>query len=84
VMDFERTVFTVRPPLIFVKLGLSTGCTWRLSHSLFLLAMISPCLTLHLDRARARVVANPGLSFYIRRNTIRYTLDRVKMESNTG
>jgi len=79
--DFERTVFTVRPTLIFVKLGYVLALLGGIA-LVFLLAMIpvSPFISIGLALALLLIPAY----FHIKRNTIRYTLTDSKMEIDTG
>jgi membrane protein YdbS with pleckstrin-like domain len=79
--DFERTVFTVRPTLIFVKLGYVLAVLGGIA-LVFLLAMIpvSPFISIGLALALLLIPAY----FHIKRNTIRYTLTDSKMEIDTG
>src|SRR5678815_5347321 len=79
--DFERTVFTVRPTLIFVKLGYVLAVLGGIA-LVFLLAMIpvSPFISIGLALALLLIPAY----FHIRRNMIRYTLTDSKMEIDTG
>jgi len=79
--DFERTVFTVRPTLIFVKLGYVLAVLGGIA-LVFLLAMIpvSPFISIGLALALLLIPAY----FHIKRNMIRYTLTDSKMEIDTG
>ena len=79
--DVERTIFTVRPTLIFVKLGYVLAVLGGIA-LVFLLAMIpvSPFISIGLALALLLIPAY----FHIRRNTIRYTLTDSKMEIDTG
>ena len=79
--DFERTIFTVRPTLIFVKLGYVLAVLGGIA-LVFLLAMIpvSPFISIGLALALLLIPAY----FHIKRNMIRYTLTDSKMEIDTG
>ena len=79
--DVERTVFTVRPTLIFVKLGYVLAVLGGIA-LVFLLAMIpvSPFISIGLALALLLIPAY----FHIKRNMIRYTLTDSKMEIDTG
>ena len=79
--EVERTVFSVRPTLIFVKLGYVLAVLGGIA-LVFLLAMIpvSPFISIGLALALLLIPAY----FHIRRNMIRYTLTDSKMEIDTG
>ena len=79
--DLERTIFTVRPTLIFVKLGYLLAVLGGIA-LVFLLALIpvSPFISIALALALLLIPAY----FHIRRNMIRYTLTDSKIEIDTG
>lgn len=79
--DLERTIFAVRPTLIFVKLGYLLAVLGGIV-LVFLLALIpvSPFISIALALALLLIPAY----FHIRRNMIRYTLTDSKIEIDTG
>lgn len=79
--DLERTIFTVRPTLIFVKLGYALAVLGAIA-LVFLLALIDvpPYISIPLGLALLLIPAY----FHIRRNMIRYTLTDSKVEIDTG
>lgn len=79
--DLENTIFTVRPTLIFVKLGYALAVLGAIA-LVFLLAMIpvSPLISIPLGLALLLIPA----FYHIRRNLIRYTLTDSKLEIDTG
>lgn len=79
--DLEEIVFTVRPTLIFIKLG----------YALAVLGAIGLVVLLALTPIPWYVSVLLGLSlllipayYHLRRNTVRYTLTDAKMEIDTG
>ncbi|HKY29256.1 MAG TPA: PH domain-containing protein [Pyrinomonadaceae bacterium] len=79
--ELERTIFTVRPTLIFVKLGYALAVLGAIT-LVFLLALIDvpPYISIPLALALLLIPAY----FHIRRNMIRYTLTDSKIEIDTG
>ncbi len=79
--DLEQTIFTVRPTLVFVKLGYALAVIGAIT-LVFLLAMIpvSPLISIPLGLALLLIPA----FYHIRRNLIRYTLTDSKLEIDTG
>ena len=79
--DLEQTIFSVRPTLIFVKLGYLLAVLGGIA-LVFLLALIpvSPFISIALALALLLIPAY----FHIKRNMIRYTLTDSKMEIDTG
>lgn len=79
--DLEEIVFTVRPTLIFIKLG----------YALAVLGAIGLVVLLALTPLPWYISVVLGLSlllipafYHVRRNTVRYTLTDSKMEIDTG
>ena len=79
--DHEEVVFTVRPTLIFIKLG----------YALAVLGAIALVILLALTPVPWYISVLLGLSlllfpayYHVRRNTVRYTLTDAKMEIDTG
>lgn len=79
--DMEHTIFTVRPTLLFIKLGYLLAVLGGIG-LVILLAMIpvSPLISIPLGLALLLIPAY----FHLRRNMIRYTLTDAKMEIDTG
>ncbi|MCM3872657.1 MAG: PH domain-containing protein [Pyrinomonadaceae bacterium] len=79
--DLEHTVFTVRPTLIFIKLGYALAVIGAVA-MVFLLALIPVPAYISIPLALALLLI-PAF-FHIRRNMIRYTLTDSKIEIDTG
>ena len=79
--DIERTIFTVRPTLIFVKLGYALAMVGAIT-LVFLLALIDIPAYVSISVALALLLI-PAY-YHIRRNMIRYTLTDSKIEIDTG
>lgn len=77
----ERTVFTVRPTLIFIKAGYALAVLGAIA-LVFLLAMISIPAYISIPLALALLLI-PAY-YHIRRNMVRYTVTDAKMEIDTG
>ena len=79
--ELEQTIFSVRPTLIFIKLGYLLAVLGGIA-LVVLLAMIqvSPFISVPLGLALLLIPAY----FHLRRNMIRYTLTDAKMEIDTG
>jgi membrane protein YdbS with pleckstrin-like domain len=79
--ELEQTIFSVRPTLIFIKLGylLAVLCGITLV-VLLALIQVSPFISVPLGLALLLIPAY----FHLRRNMIRYTLTDAKMEIDTG
>jgi uncharacterized membrane protein YdbT with pleckstrin-like domain len=79
--DMEHTIFSVRPTLLFIKLGYLLAVLGAIG-LVILLAMIpvSPLISIPLGLALLLIPAY----FHLRRNMIRYTLTDSKMEIDTG
>ena len=79
--ELEQTIFSVRPTLIFIKLGYLLAVLGAIA-LVVLLAMIpvSPFISIPLGLALLLIPAY----FHLKRNMIRYTLTDSKMEIDTG
>lgn len=79
--ELERKIFTVRPTLIFVKLGYALAVLGAIA-LVILLALIDvpPYISIPLGLTLLLIPAY----FHIRRNMIRYTLTDSKIEIDTG
>jgi membrane protein YdbS with pleckstrin-like domain len=77
----ERTIFTVRPTLIFIKAGYALAVLSGIA-LVFLLAMISIPAYISIPLALALLLI-PAY-YHIRRNMVRYTVTDAKMEIDTG
>ncbi len=79
--DMERVVFTVRPTLIFIKLGYLLAVIGAIA-LVFLLALIP--VPAYISIALGLTLLLIPAYFHLRRNTIRYTLTDSKIELDTG
>lgn len=79
--DLERTVFTVKPTMIFVKAGYALAVLGGIA-LVFLLASIGVSASISIPLALALLLI-PGY-YHIRRNMIRYTLTDAKLQIDTG
>jgi uncharacterized membrane protein YdbT with pleckstrin-like domain len=79
--DLEHTVFTVRPTMIFIKLGYALAVVGAVA-LVFLLALINVPAYISILLALALLLI-PAY-FHIKRNMIRYTLTDSKIEIDTG
>lgn len=79
--DMERTIFTVLPTLIFVKLGYLLAVLGGIA-LVFLLALIP--IPAYISIGLALLLLLIPAYFHIRRNMIRYTLTDSKIEIDTG
>lgn len=79
--ELEHTVFTVRPTMIFIRLGYALAVIGAVA-LVFLLALINvpPYISIPLALALLLIPAY----FHIKRNMIRYTLTDSKIEIDTG
>ena len=79
--DIERTIFTVRPTLMFVKLGYALAILGAIA-MVFLLALINvpPYISIPLALALLLIPAY----YHIRRNLVRYTVTDSTLEIDTG
>jgi uncharacterized membrane protein YdbT with pleckstrin-like domain len=79
--ELEHTIFTVRPTMIFIKLGYALAVVGAVV-LVFLLALINVPAYISILLALALLLI-PAY-FHIRRNMIRYTLTDSKIEIDTG
>ena len=77
----ERTIFTVRPTLIFIKAGYALAVLGGIT-LVFLLAMLGVPAYISIPLALALLLI-PAY-YHIRRNMVRYTVTDAKMEIDTG
>ncbi len=79
--DLEQVIFTVRPTLIFIKIGYALAVLGAIA-LVFLLAMIPapPYISIPLALSLLLIPAY----YHIKRNTVRYTLTDSKVEIDTG
>ncbi|MDQ3666676.1 MAG: PH domain-containing protein [Acidobacteriota bacterium] len=79
--DLEHTIFTVRPTMIFIKLGYALAVVGAVM-LVFLFALINVAAFISIPLALALLLI-PAY-FHIKRNMIRYTLTDSKIEIDTG
>lgn len=81
VEELEHTIFTVRPTMIFIKLGYALAVIAAIG-LVFLLALIPvpPYISIPLALALLLIPAY----YHLRRNMVRYTLTDAKIEIDTG
>ncbi len=79
--DLERTVFTVRPTLVFVKTGYALAVLGAIA-VVFLLAWLGVPAYISIPVALALLLI-PAY-YHVRRNMIRYTVTDSKLEIDTG
>jgi uncharacterized membrane protein YdbT with pleckstrin-like domain len=79
--ELERTIFTVRPTLVFIKLGYVLAVIGAVG-LVFLLALVK--VPAYVSIALALALLLIPAYFHIRRNMIRYTLTDSKIEIDTG
>lgn len=79
--DLEQVVFTVRPTLIFIKLGYALAAIGAIG-LVFLLALIEVPWYISILLGLALLLI-PGY-YHLRRNMVRYTLTDSKIEIDTG
>ena len=79
--ELEHTIFTVRPTLIFIRLGYALAVVGALI-LVFLFALINVPAYISIPLALALLLI-PAY-FHIKRNMIRYTLTDSKIEIDTG
>lgn len=77
----EHTIFTVRPTMIFIKLGYALAVLGAIG-LVFLLALIpvTPYISIPMALALLLIPAY----YHLRRNMVRYTLTDSKIEIDTG
>jgi uncharacterized membrane protein YdbT with pleckstrin-like domain len=79
--DLERTIFTVRPTMIFIKSGYALAVLGGIA-LVFLLASIGVSASISIPLALALLLI-PGY-YHIRRNMVRYTVTDAKLQIDTG
>ena len=79
--DLERTIFTVRPTMIFIKTGYALAVLGGIA-LVFLLASIGVSATISIPLALALLLI-PAY-YHIRRNMISYTVTDSKLQIDTG
>lgn len=79
--DLERTIFTVRPTMIFIKTGYALAVISGLA-LVFLLASLGVSATISIPLALALLLI-PGY-YHIRRSMVRYTVTDAKLQIDTG
>jgi membrane protein YdbS with pleckstrin-like domain len=79
--DLEQVIFTVRPTLIFIKLGYALAVLGGVG-LVFLLALIDVPAYVSIPLALALLLI-PAY-YHLRRNMVRYTLTDSKIEIDTG
>ena len=80
--DLEEIVFTVRPTMIFIKLGYALAVLGAIG-LVFLLATFTP-LPAYIPVLLGLALLLIPAYYHVRRNTVRYTLTDAKMEIDTG
>ena len=79
--DIERTLFTVRPTLMFIKLGYALAILGAVAMvSLLAFIEVPPYISIPLALALLLIPAY----YHIRRNLIRYTVTDSSLEIDTG
>jgi membrane protein YdbS with pleckstrin-like domain len=79
--DLEQVIFTVRPTLIFIKLGYALAVVGAIA-LVFLLALIPVPWYISIPLALSLLLI-PAY-YHIKRNLVRYTLTDSKIEIDTG
>ena len=79
--DLERTIFTVRPTMIFIKAGYGLAVLGGIA-LVFLLASLSVPASISIPLALALLLI-PAY-YHVRRNMIRYTVTDSKLQIDTG
>lgn len=79
--DLEQVIFTVRPTLIFIKMGYALAVAGAIA-VVVALAMIGAQVYISLPIALSLLLI--PLYYHIKRNLVRYTLTDSKVEIDTG
>jgi membrane protein YdbS with pleckstrin-like domain len=79
--DLEQVVFTVRPTMIFIKLGYALAVIGAIA-LVILLALIQ--IPVYISIPLALILLLIPAYYHLRRNMVRYTLTDSKMEIDTG
>jgi len=79
--DLEQVIFTIRPTMIFIKIGYALAVIAAIA-VVFLLALIpvTPYISIPLALSLLLIPAY----YHLRRNMVRYTLTDAKVEIDTG
>jgi uncharacterized membrane protein YdbT with pleckstrin-like domain len=80
--ELESVIFTVRPTLVFIKLGYALAVAGAIT-LVFLLALLTP-VPPYISILLAMSLLLIPAYFHIKRNMIRYTLTDSKVEIDTG
>lgn len=79
--DLEHTIFTIRPTMIFIKVGYALAVLGGIA-LVFLLATLGVPATISIPIALALLLI-PAY-YHIRRNMVRYTVTDSKLQIDTG
>lgn len=79
--DLERTIFTVRPTMVFIKTGYALAVIGGIA-LVFLLATLGVSASISIPLALALLLI-PAY-YHIRRNMVRYTVTDAKLQIDTG
>ena len=79
--DLEQVVFTVRPTMIFIKLGYALAVIGAIA-LVILLALIQ--IPVYISIPLALILLLIPAYYHLRRNMVRYTLTDSKVEIDTG
>jgi len=79
--DLEQVVFTVRPTMIFIKLGYALSVIGAIT-LVILLALIQ--IPVYISIPLALILLLIPAYYHLRRNMVRYTLTDSKIEIDTG
>jgi len=79
--DLEQVVFTVRPTMIFIKLGYALAVIGAIA-LVILLALIQ--IPVYISIPLALILLLIPAYYHLRRNMVRYTLTDSKIEIDTG
>jgi len=79
--DLEQVVFTVRPTMIFIKLGYALAVIGAIT-LVILLALIQ--IPVYISIPLALILLLIPAYYHLRRNMVRYTLTDSKIEIDTG
>jgi membrane protein YdbS with pleckstrin-like domain len=79
--DLEHTIFTVRPTMIFIKVGYALAVVAGIA-LVFLLASLGVPASISIPLALALLLI-PAY-YHIRRNMVRYTVTDAKLQIDTG
>lgn len=79
--DIERTVFTVKPTLIFIKVGYALAVLGGITLVILLASLGLPA---YISILMALALLLIPAYYHIRRNMVRYTVTDSKLEIDTG